>query len=92
MDALPWLVSLAALATAGLGLLGVCWSNEPPHIGRCQLGRQLFMLTLLLAGTGSLVAACFMQRCVVSSGLALGTLLIAMLWEYPDTCTAEHHS
>ena len=72
------------LMTPGGCLLGgwsIYWARGQEHPGRMLWGRRLFIITLLLLGLSTLVAACAHARGLAPLGLLAGLLVVVMLWE-----------
>src|ERR1700680_3273850 len=64
-----------------LGGLSIYWARGQDHPGRILWGRRLFILTLLLVGFLTLVAACAHAKGLAPLGLSAGLLVVGMLWE-----------
>ncbi len=79
------LILLVTLVVAGLGLLGIAWARSGGGTARVCRGQRLFFAVLSLLAAAVLVAAWQPQRGFVYAGLAVGVLLITMLWEGPAT-------
>ncbi|HWY85272.1 MAG TPA: hypothetical protein VNX28_01035 [Gemmataceae bacterium] len=72
------------LMTPGGCLLGgwsIYWARGQDHPVRMLWGRRLFIVTLLLLGFMTLVAACTHARALAPLGLIAGLLVVGMLWE-----------
>jgi hypothetical protein len=72
------------LMTPGSCLLGgwsIYWARGQDHPRLMRWGRRLFIATLLLLGTLTLVAACTHSRGLAPLGLIAGLLVVGMLWE-----------
>ncbi len=72
------------LMTPGGCLLGgwsIYWTRGQEHPGRILWGKRLFVVTLLMLGITSLLAALAHARGLAPVGLCAGFLVIAMLWE-----------
>jgi hypothetical protein len=72
------------LMTPGGCLLGgwsIYWARGQDHPGRILWGRRLFIVTLLLLGFMTFVAACARAKGLAPLGLIAGLLVVGMLWE-----------
>ena len=74
---------VVALACSSLGLMGIAWSRCSPKPTRAHWGRRLFLLTLAALAGASLVTAYRPDRGLLYVGLAVGALVIVMVWESP---------
>ena len=78
------------LMTPGGCLLGgwsIYWARGQDHPGRILWGKRLFIVTLLLLGVTSLIAALTHAPGLAPLGLSAGFLVIAMLWEINSKAT-----
>jgi hypothetical protein len=64
---------------------GIFWARMSPDAGRRLWGRRLFVATLFFLGAGTLAAAWQRADGLVPLGLSAGLLVVAMLWEGPQT-------
>lgn len=72
------------LMTPGSCVLGgwsIYWARGQDHPGRIRWGRRLFILTLLVLGLFTVIAACAHASGLTPLGLVAGFLVIGMLWE-----------
>jgi hypothetical protein len=75
---------LAILALAVVVGVGSIWWVRWVKRGTGSLwGHGLFVFSLTVGGTGSIVALVCAARCLVPFGLSAGWLVIGMLWENP---------
>jgi hypothetical protein len=75
---------LVLLAVAMVfGAWGVWRARGSRDSRRAAWGRRVVVATLSFLGGGTLVAATCAARCLVPFGLAVGWLVIAVLWENP---------
>jgi hypothetical protein len=72
-----WGCLMVGLVLGGWSILGVRASR------RATWARLLFVVVLLMLGTGTLVAAVCSPDYLVPLGLTASLLVIAMLWEGP---------
>ncbi len=75
------LVLLGVGGISGLGVMGIAWTRCGGHV--CCWGRRLFFAVLTTLGIGALFAAGRPESGFLYAGLAVGGLLILMLWEGP---------
>jgi len=83
LDLEVWLLALTytGVVLGGWGILWVRASNAPMLI---SCGRGIFLMTLLLMGATSLVAASYRADGLIYLGLSAGFLVMIMLWESPQ--------
>lgn len=61
--------------------MGIAWCRCEHTPGRARWGRRLFLGMLGVLGVGGLVMALQPHRGLIYLGLAVGALVITMLWE-----------
>jgi hypothetical protein len=81
LHAFPLILLVSTLAASALGLMGIAWCRceRTPH--RARWGRRLYLLVLGVLGGGGLLLAWQPHHGLLYLGLAVGLLVIAMLWE-----------
>jgi len=75
---------LLMLMTPGGCLLGgwsIYWARGQSHPGLILWGRRLFIITLLLLGSLTWIAAWAHAHGLAPLGLVAGLLVVGMLWE-----------
>jgi len=78
-----WLL-LPLIAGLVVGAWAIPWARGYSSEWRGACGRWLFISSLLLLGTSSLVAAAYRAAAVAPLGLTAGLLVAALLWEMPE--------
>ena len=81
MPTLPLIVLIVALLASCAGFMGIAWCRCEHAPCRARWGRRLFLGMLALLGMGGLLMALQPHRGLIYLGLAVGALVIAMLWE-----------
>ena len=83
-------LSFLVLTVAGilLGSLGILWARTGRSPALVLCGRTLFVATELFLTGGAWFAASIRADGLVPLGLAVGLLVIAMLWEVPQPAQA----
>jgi hypothetical protein len=76
------LLAILALAVV-IGVGSIWWVRWVKHGTGSVWGHGLFLFSLVVVGTGSIVALVCAARCLVPFGLSAGWLVIGMLWEDP---------
>ncbi len=89
MPTLQTAVLILALACSGLGFMGIVWCRCSPRPVRASWGRRLFLLILIALGGISLLTASQPHQGLLYLGLAIGALVIAMLWEGPQPLPSQ---
>lgn len=85
------LLLILGLSSCGMGLLGIAWCRCSRRPLRASWGRRLFLLVLAVLAVATLLTAELRHGGLVYFGLAIGGLVIAMLWEGPRTQPAQQH-
>lgn len=81
---------IGTLLAAGIGFVGIAWTRWGHGPAKVCWGRRLFFGVLAVLACVALVAAWQPQTGFLCTGLAIGGLLILMLWELPEPGTREH--
>ncbi|MCS6975487.1 MAG: hypothetical protein NZM31_00575 [Gemmatales bacterium] len=77
----PFLLLVSTLAAFAVGAVGIVWCRCRQDSYLARWGRRLFLGTLGVLGLGSVLIAFQPHRGLVYLGLAVGLLVIAMLWD-----------
>jgi hypothetical protein len=83
-----WLFTFSLVGLLG-GAWGITWARTAPGRGRASWGRHLFVLTLLLLGGASLLAAFHRAEGLAYLGLLAGGLVMLMVWDVPAPAWQE---
>ncbi len=78
-----WLVILLLLGMSSLGGTALVWTRLTECPLKMQKGRWLFMISLITFGVFGAVAALYLHHSLISIGLLMAFLFIAMLWDGP---------
>jgi hypothetical protein len=78
-----WLLALTAIGLL-FGACGIVWARTGGSRSGINMGRGLFITTLLFLGANSLLAAWHRADGLAPLGLSAGFLVIFMLWEVPS--------
>lgn len=81
MATINLLLTMLALGNVGLGSWGICWARGDHASERTRWGRLLVWCSLILFGTGALVAALLRSDALAPLGLLAGLLVVAATWE-----------
>ena len=77
---LPWTLGLGLV----LGLWGICWARlGPTHGRRARWGKCLFLVTFLVLGAATFLAAIQRLDGLAPLGLLSGLLVVGMVWDGP---------
>jgi hypothetical protein len=80
---LPWTLGLGLL----LGLWGIVWARLHPTARSARWGKCLFVVTFLILGAATFLAALYRLDGLAPLGLLSGLLVVGMLWEGPRRAT-----
>lgn len=81
MQTFPLILIVSTLAASALGVMGIAWCRCDRLPSLARWGRRLFLGVLGLLGSAGGLIALQPHRGVLVLGLAVGLLVIAMLWE-----------
>src|SRR5262245_54371716 len=84
-----FVLSSVTLAAAGLGFMGIAWTRCGGGAARACWGKRIFFAMLSVLAVGTLAGAWQPQSSFLHAGLAIGGLLITMLWESPSVSRPE---
>jgi hypothetical protein len=76
---LPWTLGLGLV----LGLWGICWARLAPTARRARWGKCLFVVTFLILGAATFLAALNRLDGLAPLGLLSGLLVVGMVWDGP---------
>lgn len=81
MQTYPLVLFVMTTLASGAGLMGIVWCRADHMPCRARWGRRLFLSMLGLLGAACLLLALQPHRGLLYLGLAVGALMIVMLWE-----------